>query len=290
MLFAAHPSSINTDHRGQSGGRGLSPRIWDHMGTDLNPDGAGGWFGHYDDFLGLQYLAATGALPGSQNWGFIENSGTIKQLATEVGGVIQLASGTTADNDCIISTGGDATAGNSSGIVKVGVGVPGTLTSIGTKVLFEARVRWESVTTSASQFVGLVEHARTLNDGLITDSHVVGQIDHIGFYVMDDDADSLNFGYGSNGQTVVEKIADIQALTAATWYKVGFVYDPAAASANRIRVYVDNVENGTKVTETNIAAITFPGGEELALFAQAKTDTTTASLLDIDWWATAQGS
>jgi len=289
-MLLAHYNSITAPHMGQGGSeRNPSPRIWSNMiGQAGNPDGSGGWYGWFDDFEGYNYLAASGAFGKAPYYGFIENSATIKPITTKLGGVVELTTGAAADNDCSFGMGGGATAG--AGLVKVGVGTPGTLTSNGKKLLFEARVLFPQVSNDFSAFVGLTEEARCQDNGFFTDAPAVAAVDLLGFWVLAADGDSLNFGYNVASGTAQTTISGIQALTASTWYKIGFVYDPSKESAYRIKAYVDGVEQGTYVTGTNVSASTFPGGEELAPMIDVKTNTTAARKIQIDWWGVAQES
>jgi hypothetical protein len=69
------------------------------------------------------------------------------------------------------------------------------------------------------------------------------------------------------------------------------VFNPAWPVASRLRVYVDNGQSsttGATLTSTNIAAATFPAGEELALTAAMKNQTTAAQSVDVGDWGVAQ--
>lgn len=283
MLFQSlHPMAALTGyHRADVDGRSPSQQIWKHLdGQSMNADGTYGWIGWADDFEGYNTLASTGAFGKGPYYGFIENSGTITSLTTDLGGVIQLTTGGTADNDTSMGM------GQIAGLVEIGVGVPGTLTSNGGKVLFEARVRAPSVTDGDfSWAVGLIEPGCVANDGFITDAHALGAKDFVGFSVTDDDGDELNFGYSVGSGSPVS--VGTSALTAATFYKVGFVYNPDWPTASRIRWYVNGAEQSTYVTGTTVSASTFPGGEPMHLYIQVKADDTDTPKIDLDWWAVA---
>ena len=75
-------------------------------------------------------------------------------------------------------------------------------------------------------------------------------------------------------------------MAAGTYYNVGFVYDPAAPESERIKIYVDNVEQTDKVTAANIAAATFPDGEKLAMYAAIiGSGNNDPQHFDLDLWA-----
>jgi hypothetical protein len=86
----------------------------------------------------------------------------------------------------------------------------------------------------------------------------------------------------------VTKIAGVHVPVADTFVKLGFLYDPSAPPAKRIKVFVSNVEQSTYVTAANIAAATFPDGEELGFLFGMKMGSAVLAEAAIDWWAFAQ--
>lgn len=281
MLLSNLPAAIFSSHKGQAGGRGLSPRIWTHaVASGLAPDGVLRAYGVADDFLNFGQMATSANT--HQGYGaYVDSSCTIKGLASDVGGVIQFATDGTDNAEAWLTSGGN------SGVL----GVISDTAGSDKLMCFEARVRFTQVTNDYNVFVGLSEEGLAAANTVADDPSTayIADKDHIGFLVNEGDGDALKFVYNKSGagatnQTTV-KITSVQALTAATWYKIGFVYNPKADSSERIKVYVDNVENATKVTATNIATATFPDGEELAFLAGIKAGTNAARKFDIDWWA-----
>lgn len=282
MLNVA-PSAIFTPHLAQgASGRGPSQRIWNHLGVNPQPDGTTGWLAFSDDFLGYNTLSSTGAFGAGPYYGFIENSSTITNRADEIGGVVRVTTGATADNSC------GFTLGQIGGIVKAGVGSPGSVTNYGSKLLFEARIaRVGSVADGeCSFFVGLSKEGRAADNGLITDAHALAGVDAIGFWSLDADGDSLKMGYNVDSGTA--QVIDSTAIAADTFVKVGLVYDPSEAAGKFIKFYVNGVEQDSYVTKALVGASTFPLGEELTLCLDIKTDGAAAEAIDIDWWAVAQ--
>ena len=102
------------------------------------------------------------------------------------------------------------------------------------------------------------------------------------------DGDAADFVYKAEGQSQTVALAAADVPVADTYAKLGFVYDPDAPAANRITIYVDGVRQSTYVTATNIAAITFPDAEPMAMVMCAKTGETAAVLCQMDWWRCAQ--
>lgn len=289
-MFGLLPSALFTSHRGQSGGRGLSPRLWDKaIGQMASPDGMANAYSFFDDFNSFYPVTVTTAAgqlqPNNGYFAYIEDDatvGSIKPLPTEVGGVIKLLTSTDAadgnNHQTVLGTGGNvgtmAKISDTSGADKL--------------LVFEARIRLPSVTNGdGSIFVGLGEEGLCAAATPLTDSsgHVLASKDLIGFAVFEDDNDALKFVYRKAGQTAQTVLTYGTALAADTWYKVGFVYDPKAPSSKRVSIFVDNVEQSTYVTGTNIAAATFPDGEELAMYASiiASADADAQSF-HMDWW------
>lgn len=270
--------ALLTPHLAQSDSKQTpSHRIWSHLGVQNQPDGDNGWIYFGDDFLGYNALAASGAFGAAPYYGFLDTDCAIASVATQLGGVVRLTTSTTADAAAGFGP------GQVAGMAKVGVGTPGTLTSKGGKVLFEARIALPSVEDAkGSFFIGLGELGLIADNGLFTDAHAVAGNDLIGFWVTDADGDKLNFGYNVGSGTA--QVIGYTALAAATFVKVGFVYDPDCAPAKRIKWYVNGVEQSTYVTQANVAAATFPGGIQLSPAIYAKTDDNAAYSADLDWW------
>ena len=296
----------------------LSPRIWGNLPIKNWSCGLGGFF-FYDDFRGFGKLDGTGYTVsggsdstlsaneqnildvllrtqmqnGSQNGysnfltaGTTNASGVIlSQLATESSGVIRVT-GNDADQD------GSCLQYGTAGCVKVNkeANDPKALA-------FEARVRLGSVTNDAmGWFLGLAQEGLNSANGVMAHSTaIMADIDHIGFHQDLADGDAIDFVYTLAGETDTIQIAGVQvpAITSATtpntaWYKLGFLFNPGAPPANRIRIFVDNVEQSTYITETEIAASDFPEGEEMTPTWATTVGGASAITMDMDWWAVGQ--
>ena len=233
--------------------------------------------------VALKSLLQNGSQNGYANFltaGADNASGVIlSQLASESSGVIRVT-GNDADNDESILQYGTA------GCVKINKAANDP------KVLaFEARFRKPDVgDNEVGMFLGLASEALNSAAAILTDDDAaMADIDHIGFHVDQADGDALDFVYTKAGQTDTIQIAGVQALsTTDTWYKVGFLLNPGAPPANRIRIFVDNVEQSTYVTETEVAASDFPEDEEMTLTWATKTGAAAAKQVDLDWWAVGQ--
>lgn len=280
-LLGLSSPALFTGHRGQSGGRGLSPRLWDMAyGQGLSPDGLANAYCVGDDFLNFGSIATgiSGATAGVVHGGYgwytdtATSACSISPIATAVGGVARIQVATTDNHEAWLTSGGNA------GVLGVISGTAGA----DKRLIFETRVRFGQIVTH-NAFIGLSEEGLAAAD-TITDAGAMASKDFIGFQVAEGAASTLTFTYRKAGQTQQTPIASLQTLVASTWYKLGFIYDPAARPSKRIRVFVDNVENATTVSATDIAAATFPDAEELAFLAGVKTASTASPYMDIDWW------
>lgn len=284
MLNGLFPSALLTIHKGQSGGRGLSPRLWARVGRyqSLSPDGFSNGFYVGDDFLrfadwspasaGTTTLPST-TVPGVNGYAVYTDTTTtaasIVRLNNASGGVVRLGTSATDNHQAVLCTEGVYGAiSDAAGSDKLTV--------------FEARVRFGQIAEHGA-FIGLTEEGLNANDTLVDDTGALPSKDLIGFHVDTAGPTALDFVYRKAGQTAQVVIAGVQTIAADTWYKLGFVYDPSAPDSKKIAVYVDNVEQSTYVTATDIAAATFPDGEELGFLATVKTGEAGSKTLDLDW-------
>lgn len=139
------------------------------------------------------------------------------------------------------------------------------------KLAFEAVFSKASVADDGlAFFLGLAEEGLAAADTLVDNTGEVASKDLIGFHCLQDDGDSLDIIYRKAGQAK-QAVSDAhQAIAASTYYSLGMVYDPAATAAEKIKFYINGVEQGVYVSATNIAAATFPDGEELTFLLATK--------------------
>jgi hypothetical protein len=277
MLFVPQ---LFTGHRGANTS-GLSPRLWAKVyGSIMAPDGGDRLVWASDDFLTLMSADTASDLLSEQNYTTVADANcTITQLADESGGVLALTSDGT-DEDEIWVSGGDGTGG---------LGFISDTAGADFLTVFEARFKVSTIADKAmSTFVGLaspglgaVETKVDATGALKADKAFIGFDTLL-------DGDGLDFVYQAASQTVQTKIADAHTLVADDFVKAGFIYDPSASASKRIKVFINNVEQSTYVTATDIAAATFPDAEILTFLAGFKNTTAVASELALDWWAFAQ--
>lgn len=254
--------------------RGPSSNLWEFWrgrtrgANDFTEDG----IQFFDDFCNF----GVGSGTVYRGYGIhLDTGNTIQEIATEIGGVVHFTTDGTDNDSCELISGG-----NVGTLVKIP-------SSAGDVVIYESRWRVNQVTNTYNMFVGLTEEGTAVDDGMFTDAGAGADKDKIGFQVLEADGDALEFTYKKAGQTAVVTTG-LKAIAANVWYRTGFVYDPRLPAASRLRIYIDNADTGTKYTSTNIAAATFPSGEELAVAMGIKNGGAAASSFDVDWAGVAE--
>ena len=234
--------------------------------------GLGGRF-FFDDFM--NYPAHISAQTIGNYATYIDTGVTLKQAAGEATGAIEVA-GNDADNDEGIIT----TGGNSGGMVAIDATGAG-------RIAFECRIKKASIADNAlSFFVGLAEEGLAAANTLVDDTGALASKDMIGFSTLHDAGEELDFTWRTAGETT-QVHANIADMVADTYMKMGFLYDPGNhPDDKKIKIFIDNgVEESVYVTQTNLAASTFPDDEELALLLSTKVGAAAESKLQMDWWA-----
>lgn len=271
-------------HRGYTGGRLHSPALWHGSKRDDIRHGHVDGVYFFDDFLSQDNE------DGSDNayMRYIDTSNTIRNLAADTtalatgsrGGVLRLLTDATDNDGPTIQH----QTGNGAGYCLLGNTAGATY-----KTLFEARVRKSLITDNGVAFAaGLAQVGCAADNGLLTDDtgDIVDSISFIGFRALHDNGEELDFVYQDGGQTApTETIANIAAMVASTWVKVGFVYDPYASDSKKIKIFYNGTEQSTYVTKTNMDASTFPENDALAFVFGMKNGAAAIGSADIDWWA-----
>lgn len=254
---------------------GPSPRLLQKMLTQSQDAKGGRWVAFGDDFVNFGDVDGTSASSVQNGYGAYTDTATtdatIAQLAGVEGGAIQLSTSGTDNHECWLTTGG-----NNGGFLKAASGGSRAL-------LFEARIRLGQV-TEHGVFVGLAEEGLAAADTLTDDDGALASKDFIGFHIDTAGPTALDFVYRKAGSAAQVVSAGVQTVAASTWYKVGFIIDPDAPADKRLKIFIDNVEQGDYATKANLEASTFPSGEELAMLAGIKTGAAADKTLDLDWW------
>ncbi|MEM6692990.1 MAG: hypothetical protein AAF664_26410 [Planctomycetota bacterium] len=194
-----------------------------------------------------------------------------------------------------LTTSFDTADGENHDTVLVSNGNTGVLGMISDAVddakllICEFRFKLPSVANNdGSIFLGLGEEGLAAANTPIQNagSHDISSDDVIGFFIKETDRDQLSFVYRKAGSPLQEVMDYPVALVADTWYNVGFIYDPNAEASKRIKVFVNNEEQSTYVTADQIAASTFPDGEEMALVAAIKASANNdPQSVKLDFWS-----
>jgi hypothetical protein len=284
MNGALFANALYTLHQGAASTRGLSPRVWGKARNQmLTPDGANAFMtgDDFTEFSGMiPAISGATAYPSvvsgdGRYLGYFDTGTTTSnalRLTGVTGGVCRLTTGAT-DNHLTILNSGD-------------LGIISDTAADAKLTIFEARIRLATEVAAGSMFVGLATPTLcTADGGLIANAGgLIATGGGIGFMVKEDEPAEIDFVYQAASQAETVVIDTLQTAVADTWYKLGFVYDPLAPTSKRITCYLDNVEQSTYVTGTNIAAATFPDAEYLGAHMAAMSEGAAAKLVDIDWW------
>lgn len=282
--LAAYDSNRDPD-------RHCSPAIWSDFPLQNMLEDPTTYLHWFDDFHNIPVLTtASGAINRYPYMSYIDTGNTITTLATvKTRGVLRLATDATDNDGPVI---------NMQGNDGVQVMLDDNTTADRKKLWFESRWSKSSITDNqAAMFIGFAEEARAVDNGVLADNDgTYPDIDIIGYRVLQDNGEELDFAFRKNGQTAVEisagmvttSNADAAGLAVDTFIKTGFVYDPREVTSKRIRLLINNIEDSDYTTATQMAAATFPDGEELCFTAGVKNGEATAVNFDLDWIRFAQ--
>lgn len=262
---------------------GPSGRIWSkgpvNPAAILNVPQVG--YGFFDNFTSFPDVApgAAGATVGNAGrYAYVidtaATAGTIKGISIRGGGV-RLATPATDNHQVLLvaSTGAGFVLSDSDPVKPL---------------IFEVSVKTNSIAdTIAGCFMGLADAASldAVNDLMADDGTLTAAAKFIGFHRLEGDGDKIDFVYkNGTGNAQVTLIADMATLVADTIIKLGFVYNPQAVPAKRITIYVNNTEQTTYVTGTQIATATFPDNVVLNPVMGIHNAAAAAANLDAQWW------
>ena len=263
-------------YKGKNDGRGPSPALWADLPRDIQDPNVGVQI--FDDFLtAVSYNSSAELISeGGVYTSYITTGNTLTNLVDETGGVLALNLDDGANDETYIS------AGSATSVL----GKISDTAGADRKLWFEARVKCSRI-ASVNWFVGLAEENLAANN-TIDDSGASASKDLIGFRVYEGDSDSINAVYRKAGAAEQTAKSGAGVPVADTFIKLGFCYDPKADTSKRIKYYVDGVEQNAYTTGAQIAAATFPDGEELTFLAGIKNGADQATEFAIDWWRFAQ--
>ena len=270
-------------------GRLLSPAIWKNLprASIQSQDRAGTYF--FDDFKQYNARKLGVLLVGNGYAGLADTGGTITK-GTSADGELVFTTDTSDDDEVIlgissgvaVEDGGTAFAtSDEGGSSQVQMTLPSSSSAYLT--CFECRVKLGTI-TAQEFFIGLTEAGMVKADTLYGGTGGIATKSLIGFSVVEATPSVIGFRWGNNGQTGVLNVATAQTAVAATYYKLGFCFDPVN---NVLRAFVDGVEVG-ETALTSITSTTFPSGDALALLMYAANRSGAARTWTLDWWAVGQ--
>lgn len=277
-------------------GRWLSPALWAKCPLEMITAGRADAHCEGDDFklTGLEDGDDDVTLPFGYDR-YIDTGNTIRLLSvteTAYFGAVALITDATDNDGPVLHR---VTGTNAAGSNVTAPFVISDTAGSNFPLWYEARLKKSSVTDNQCAFaIGLTQgilDTRAADNGLLADNtgDIVDSISFIGFRALHDNGEELDFVYQDGGQTApTEVIANIAALAADTYFKVGFYFDPLSDGSQRITIYYNGMPQSTYVTATNIAASTFPDGDMLGFVAGSKNGETTATTLTLDWWKCVQ--
>ena len=199
-------------HQDQQG-RGLTYDLWRNFPLDqIRRGDLNVGYGVFPDLVAFDSAVDAAAstvryAPGARI--YVDASSSIQQITGQIGGGIRLFN--TADNEeCWIQWGG-------------ATGAPFAISDSDPRELIaEFAFKKNAIDdTKGGWFLGLMEEGRAAAN-TITDAGAIGDFDHIGFKLPEDDGDVIEFVYAKSGQAAVIKAADWKTIAADTWYHVGF--------------------------------------------------------------------
>lgn len=253
-----------------------SPKIWaDCPILQFLADPAKG-IHIFDDFHVLSCGDTTTVQSAAFWYPFIDSGGSLV-LAASAEGHLNIDVGAT-DHDQVTIVSGNLTAGLAKMPTK----------GERKKFWFEARIQMGVVagTTNQSAFIGFAAVGAAADNQMILDTVALQDIDYLGFFANEADADDLTIVYNRLTATAGAAQSDTGeiALVVDTWYRVGFRLD---VDTDMIHVYLDGVDQGADA-EIDVSSANFPYGTSLALTLSVKAGAGSPDNMLVDWVRFAQ--
>lgn len=269
-----------TRYLGSASDRLLSPGIWTGFPTTEIQAGAKDGVFEFDDFTSYETVATTvvnapHGVPVFEGTTAVRGTAGTTQATSH--GILELFV-TADDEEASLERGGGTSApyliNNAAGESK--------------KLCFECRVKDSLIDNVGNHFIGLAAPGTLVADFINDTGTDYSDTSFIGFTRHEDDGDSWDFTYQATGQAFSNIATGIHVPVADTFVKFGFVYDPDAPNARKIKIFVNSVEQSTYITTTLIDTATFPEGEALNIGAATKASSAADRTLSVDWWAGGQ--
>lgn len=249
-----------------------SPAIWGKVPWAQFKAGLIDGMGYHEEFLRPTVYASATVQAGVKTY---QDTGVTIQGNSQYGGVLRIAGADAAGDD---------------GALEFGAGVCAPFrisSSAPTLFAWEARVK-ASLLAQGGLAVGLAEAGFAANAALADTTAALSDKDFVGFHLANATAGTTgtaNAVYRKSGQAATNAgtAVSAQTLSAATWYKLGLLFEPyfkQSANTHRLTWYIDNV---AVQTFEDIDATTFPDAELLTPVFSLKSLDTNEKQMDIDW-------
>lgn len=254
-------------------GAGLSPLIWDNCPLSaISVDPAVG-YQIYDDFVDAGLTGTITTIISDAGAGrYLVFGSTGATIAPDyaLGGGLILANDNT-DNDAVSITTKQR---------------PFQITSGGTDLWFEARVKFSTITTNKQAWIcGLMDGTAQTATVPLTATGTIADVNFVGFHKPEANTTAFDASYKADGVTAVEVNSDIGTLAAATYIKLGMKYTTAN---NQLSFYVNGVKQTTSKTIPNATGTDFPADTLLAPVLGIVNAAGEVSTATIDWWKIVQ--
>jgi hypothetical protein len=182
-------------------------------------------------------------------------------------------------------------ADNDEGTIQAGGGglVISDTASAARKLWFEACIQKASIGDNGlGFFLGLMTPGSAAANILVDNTAAMAASKgYVGFRVLQDNGEEVDFVHADSTGAVVEWGADVVDMEAATDIKLGFKYDPDCDK--KIRLWIDGVEYVSDwLVAADIALSTFPDGDVLSPMFATKVGTAAEVLTCMKWWRWAQ--
>lgn len=218
--------------------RGPSEQIWGDLGEWRSKVDRGEGILIFDDFV-LWNTSTTNATSNQNGWTIVSENGPI---ATQVAAPTKPSSTVGGEFGVLLIQ----TLDTDNDWLYITSSVTGTQFVIDDeckKIAFECRVKHSSVANAnLTAFYGLASVGAAVDGTLVDDAGtLIASKSFIGFNVDDSDGDALNAVVQNANETQQTPLSSAISMTAATWTKYGFVYEPGDRK-NALRFYENGVE------------------------------------------------
>lgn len=155
------------------------------------------------------------------------------------------------------------------------------------KLWFECRIKSSTIAdTKHGIFVGMMADNALTATVPITAAGAIADVNIVGFHRLEGDGDQFDTVYKADGVTQVTVGSDAVTIEAATWVKLGFVFDPKTYV---LTFYKNGVKLASSYTVVAAAGTDFPNDVRLGLVvAMLNATASTPGSAEIDWWRAAQ--